>query len=56
MPWVASCHLLIGSFAQQFVKAASQYADQPVLVSCFRCGVQEELATPDTPAKFAKVS
>lgn len=55
MPWPTNCRLLIIYFAQQFVKAATELAGQPMLVSCFRCGQEEELASLNTPAKVVKV-
>ena len=55
MPWPTNCRLLIIYFAQQFVKAATELAGQPMVVSCFRCGQEEELASLNSPAKVVKV-
>ena len=55
MPGSESCPFMIAYFAGQFVKAANRFACQPMIVSCFRCGCEEELASLKSPAKAVKV-
>lgn len=55
MPWVGKGRLKVMYFAQQFVKAATDFAAKPMHVSCFRCGIQEKLAGLDAPAQIVKV-
>ena len=55
IPWRSNSPVIVSYFAGQFVRAANAFASQPMLVSCFRCGREEELASLSTPAKVVKV-